>query len=76
MAKREATYETDDATIWQVVEADGAEHWETQVGIQRVLRFETEAEAIAHVRKWEGEALHDRSYQAMSSSSVRPRGRR
>lgn len=63
MTTREATYENDDATIWCVTEPDGTMHWETKIGIQKVLRFETEAKAIAHVNLWEGEARHDRQHQ-------------
>jgi|GEM_PF-5134475 hypothetical protein len=63
MATRQAVYETDDATVWHVVEDDRSEHWETKVGIQKTLLWETEVRAMSHVRQWEGEARHDRLHQ-------------
>ncbi|WP_404417824.1 hypothetical protein [Brevundimonas vesicularis] len=60
---REVIYENRDATVWCVTGEDGAQHWETKVGIQRVLPFETEEKALAHVRLWEGEARHDRLHR-------------
>lgn len=62
MTERETTYRSDDATLWRVVNDDGSVVWETKVGAQVVLRFATEEDAIEHLRRWEGQAAHERSY--------------
>ncbi len=73
---KQITYENSDATVWEVTEDDGSTHWETKVGIQKILRFDSEEDALAHVRRWEGEARHDRYHQDMASSRKRPGARR
>lgn len=57
---RKATYETRDATIWCVTEADGQTGWEAKVGVHKLQLFETEDHALDYVRRWEPEARHDR----------------
>ena len=63
MPTRNVIYKTDDATVWHVVESEGIEHWETEIGIQKILVFDTEAKAMAHARLWEGDARHSRLHQ-------------
>jgi len=60
MAKREVQISEPGCTLWRVQDGSGETHYEVKCGIQKVLRFETEAEAIAHYQRWAPEVRHDR----------------
>ena len=60
MAERVIQLSEPRCTLWRVTDDEGGTHYETKVGDQRLLRFETEAKALAHYNLWVLEVRKER----------------
>jgi hypothetical protein len=60
MAERVIQLSEPRCTLWRVTDDEGRTHYETKVGDHKLLRFETEAEALAYYKQWVLEVRKER----------------